>query len=129
MRRPDWSTCVLAELDEAFNQSLQAAQSILNACARSWALHDIAEAMAKAGLFEQSLQVTQNFSDASDRSETLSAIAQAKADTGLLERAFEVAKDIETNPSSSRPCKGCGGDEKGRENQVRGNKLTFWLTA
>lgn len=129
MRRLDWSTCVLAELDETFNQSLQATQSILKACARSWALHDIAEAMAKAGLFDQSLQVAQNFSDASDRSEALSAIAQAKADAGLLKRAFEVAKDIETNPSPSSPCKDCDGGEKGRENQVRGNNLTFWLTA
>jgi len=79
-----------------FDRALQVAQKIEDALVRSWALADIAEAMAKAGqteranqAFQLALQVAQKLKDASDRSLALNRHHDGKSQTEGLMAPFK----------------------------------------
>jgi len=66
------------------------AKGIEGAWWRAGALREIAEGMAKAGMFDQALKVAEGIEGARERAGALREIAEGMAKAGMLERAKEV---------------------------------------
>jgi len=72
--------------NQAFNLAIQAAQEIEDAWDRSWALREIAKALAEVGQLERAVEVAETIEDDHLRSQTLAAIKAAKrGDEGIQE--------------------------------------------
>jgi tetratricopeptide (TPR) repeat protein len=83
-------------------EALKVAERIVYARERSWALKEIAKAMAEAGMteearrvFEEALKVAEWIGDAEVRSKALREIAEAMAKVGRFEETLKVAEGIE----------------------------------
>jgi tetratricopeptide (TPR) repeat protein len=77
--------------EHAYQEALQIAQKIEDGWGRSWALREIAIAVAEAGQFDRALQIAQKI-DELDRSSVLVGVL-AKA--GQFDRALQIAQKIE----------------------------------
>jgi tetratricopeptide (TPR) repeat protein len=85
---------------ELFDQALKVAEGIEEAWQRAWALREIAEEMAKAGvqdeaLWRDALKVAEGIEDADERAWALRAIAGEMAKAGMFDQALKVAEGIE----------------------------------
>jgi tetratricopeptide (TPR) repeat protein len=87
---------------ELFDQALKVAEGIEEAEKRAWALREIAEEMAKAGMvegakevFDQALKVVEGIEEAEKRAGALREIAEEMAKAGMFDQALKVAEGIE----------------------------------
>jgi tetratricopeptide (TPR) repeat protein len=74
---------------------LKVAEGIEKADERARALREIAEGMAKAGMFDQALKVAEGIEKAWWRAEALREIAGEMAKAGMFDQALKVAEGIE----------------------------------
>lgn len=86
-------------------EALQAAREIEDAFFRSWALREIAQALAQAGRKEEALQAARGIEKAFFRSWALKEVAIAMAQAGRTEEALKVAREIEDADDRSRALK------------------------
>jgi serine protease Do len=84
--------------EHAYQEALQFAQKIEDGWGRSWALGEIAEAVAEAGQFDRALQIAQKIKDELDHSSVLVGVL-AKA--GQFDRALQIAQKIEDESARS----------------------------
>jgi tetratricopeptide (TPR) repeat protein len=87
---------------ELFDQALKVAEGIEEAEKRAWALREIAEEMAKAGMedwakevFDQALKVVEGIEEAEKRAWALREIAEGMAKAGMFDQALKVVEGIE----------------------------------
>jgi hypothetical protein len=81
--------------EEVFGQALQMAEQIEEPWEWVQALMEIAEGMARAGMFDQALKVAEGIEYARDRARALRVIAEAIAKAGMFDQALKVAERIE----------------------------------
>jgi tetratricopeptide (TPR) repeat protein len=85
---------------ELFDQALKVAEGIEDAWEQAWALREIVEEMAKAGvqdeaLWRDALKVAEGIEDAEKRAWALGEIAGEMAKAGMFDQALKVAEGIE----------------------------------
>jgi len=99
---PSLTLSLEERFERAYWEALKVAQEIENALGRSWALREIAVALAEAGQTEQAnqtfhlaIQIAQKIEDVSERSEALKDITIALVEVGQFDRALQIAQKIE----------------------------------
>jgi tetratricopeptide (TPR) repeat protein len=100
-----------------FDQALKVAEGIEDAWWRTWALRDIAEGMAKAGMtdwakevFDQALKVAEGIEDALWRAWALREIAGEMEKAGMFDQALKVAEGIEETDERAEALRDIAGE-------------------